>query len=59
MTESQTDPSDPRARELARRIETLETLDEEAFGGFGGWDWAACIVGAILLPALALWWAAG
>ena len=48
-----------RAAELRRRIEQLEGLDESAFGGFTGWDWLLCLLGGLVLPALAAWWFAG
>jgi hypothetical protein len=48
-----------RAEELKRRIEQLEALDEDAFGSFGGVDWLLCVLGAVILPILAVWWFAG
>lgn len=45
-----------RVAELESRIADLETLDEASFGAFTGWDWLACVLGAVVLPALALWW---
>jgi len=52
---------EPRARallveELERRIATLEAAEESEIGSFTAWDWVACIVGAFLVPAFALWW---
>lgn len=41
-------------RDLERRIETLENLDDDEFGTFGRIDYLILIVGAILLPALAM-----
>jgi hypothetical protein len=48
-----------RVEELERRIAELEGLDESAFGRFTAWDWGVCVVGALVLPVLALWWFAG
>jgi hypothetical protein len=48
-----------RVAELERRIDELDSLDESAFGAFTAWDWLACTVFAVVLPALALWWFAG
>ena len=45
----------PRARELAHRIEELEAHDDAAFGRFTTWDWTVCIVFAVLLPLLGIW----
>ena len=45
-------PSDPRTRELVRRIEELEAHDEGAFGHFTVWDWLICIASAVVLPIL-------
>jgi hypothetical protein len=53
---STSEPEKPRAHELERRIEELEALDESAFGRFTAWDWALCIVFALVLPHLAAWW---
>ena len=45
--------------ELEGRIETLEALDDAKLGSFTKWDWVICVVGAVILPAIALWWFAG
>jgi len=45
--------------ELERRIEELEGLDDDAIGSFTGWDWLLCVIGSLLLPAVAIWWFAG
>ena len=45
-----------RVAELERRIAELESLDEASFGHFTRWDWIACSVFAVGLPARALWW---
>jgi len=42
--------------ELERRIEEIEDLDDSAVGSFTSWDWLFCVIGAVVLPALALWW---
>ena len=46
----------PRAHELEGRIEELETRDEAAFGRFTTWDWTVCIIFALVLPLLGVWW---
>ena len=46
----------PRARELAHRIEELEAHDDAAFGHFTSVDWIVCIVFALVLPLLGVWW---
>ncbi len=45
--------------ELERRIELLERLDESIPGRFTRWDWLLCVLGAMIVPSLALWWFAG
>jgi hypothetical protein len=50
---------DELVKELERRIDELETLDEEAFGQFTPLDWVICVIGAIALPYLALIWFGG
>lgn len=45
--------------ELERRIEELEGLDDAAIGSFTGWDWLVCVIGSLVLPAIAMWWFAG
>jgi len=47
---------DSRARELRHRIDAMEALDDSAFGRFTAWDWLWCTLGALVVPALALWW---
>ena len=42
--------------ELERRIVEIEALDDSEIGGFTGWDWAICVGGAVVIPALAMWW---
>ena len=53
---STTDPGNPRARELERRIEELEAQPEATFGHFTAWDWTVCTVFGLALPLLAIWW---
>ena len=48
--------ADPRVLELLRRIEELEALPESAFGRFTRWDWIACVLLTLALPAAALLW---
>jgi len=50
------EPDNPRVRELERRIQELETVDEAAFGRFTAWDWTICIVFGLALPLLGIWW---
>ncbi len=45
--------------ELERRIEEIEALGDAAVGHFTGWDWLLCVVGAVVIPGLAMWWFAG
>jgi len=45
-----------RVAELEERIAELESLDEASFGHFNRWDWLVCVVFAVVLPAVALWW---
>ena len=50
---------DERARlvdDLASRIDELEGLDESAFGNFTVLDWVICVLGAVVIPVLALVW---
>lgn len=49
---NESEPRDPRVRELERRIEELETGDEVGFGHFTRWDWAVCVIGGVALPVL-------
>jgi hypothetical protein len=45
--------------DLERRIEDLESRDESDFGNFTVWDWVICVLGAVVIPYLALLWFAG
>ena len=67
---SSTSPTDPGAGaeqtpagafvdELEGRIEEIESLDDSVIGSFTGWDWLVCVIGSLVLPAIALWWFAG
>jgi hypothetical protein len=51
-----TEPGNARQHELERRIAELETRDEAAFGRFTAFDWTLCIVFAVALPLLFIWW---
>ena len=62
MSSNEPDPASARdllVEELERRIEEIESLDESDVGGFTAWDWFACTLGAVAIPALAMWWFAG
>lgn len=50
---------DQLARELERRIEIIESLDDAELGSFTAWDWFLCIAGAVVIPAILLAWFAG
>ena len=67
---SSSSPTDPTAgreqnsrellvEELERRIGEIEAQDDDAIGRFTGWDWLLCVLGAVVIPALAMWWFAG
>ncbi len=45
--------------ELEGRIEEIESLDDSVIGSFTGWDWLVCVIGSLVLPAIAMWWFAG
>ena len=45
--------------ELERRIDELESLDDDAFGGFTRLDWVICTIGALVIPFLVVLWFAG
>ncbi len=44
--------------DLERRLDELEALDDSDVGSFTTLDWFFCITGSIVVPAIALWWAA-
>jgi hypothetical protein len=46
------------AEELERRIVELEGHEQRAFGTFTGVDWLLCFVFFVVLPAVAILWAA-
>ncbi len=50
---------DLRIEELRRRIEEFEAYDEAAFGRFTRWDWWVCVLLAVAVPAVFVWWFAG
>ncbi len=52
-------PRDLVVKELERRIETLEALDDSALGRFTTVDWVIVVVGSVVIPAVVLWWFAG
>ena len=52
-------PRELVVEELEQRIETLEALDDSQLGSFTAVDWVICVVGAVVIPTLALWWLAG
>ncbi len=67
---SQHPPTDPdegldpaaqetRVRDLERRIESFEAFESDDLGGFDTWDWIACVLGAVVIPLIAVWWFAG
>jgi hypothetical protein len=66
---SQHSPTDPaanldraarelRVEDLERRIEEIEAIDDAELGDFTIWDWIICVLGAVIVPAAALWWLA-
>lgn len=55
MTEEQ---NQEVVQDLEQRIDTLQNLDDAEFGGFGRSDFVILVVFAVLVPALALVWAA-
>ena len=42
--------------DLESRIAELEALDESSFGAFNAVDWVICVLGAVVIPYLALVW---
>ncbi len=51
---SQADNDDELVKDLERRIEILENLDEKEFGSFTRIDYIILTIGAALVPILAL-----
>jgi hypothetical protein len=45
------------ARELQRRIEIFDEIDDDEFGRFTAVDWTICTVFFFVLPILVAWWA--
>ena len=31
-------------------------LGDAEIGSFTGWDWLVCVIGSLVLPAIAIWW---
>ena len=56
---SERDERERVVAELERRIELLEQVDDSTAGAFTRWDWLLCLLGAVIVPYLALWWFAG
>jgi hypothetical protein len=51
---SQAENDNKLVEDLKRRIEALENLDDEEFGSFTRLDYIVLVIGAVLLPILAL-----
>ncbi len=43
-------------RELRRRLERFDELEDADFGAFGALDWTACVFFFFVLPLLIAWW---
>jgi hypothetical protein len=56
MSESSPNPG---LSALEERIATIEALGDEELGRFTRLDWWLCTVGAVVIPAILLWWFAG
>ena len=54
FTMSQKEQDNDLVQDLERRIVTLENMDDEEFGSFTRLDYIFLIIGALLLPTLAL-----
>jgi hypothetical protein len=50
---------DLRIEELRRRVIELEAHAEAAFGRSTSWDWWVCVLLAVVVPAVLVWWFAG
>ena len=50
------DPQQTLVESLERRIDEIDSLDESSFGAFSSVDWILCVVGAVILPLLAVIW---
>lgn len=42
--------------ELERRIELIESADDDEFGNFTAFDWTICTIVFLVLPLLIAWW---
>ncbi len=42
-------------RELERRIQKIEQMEESAFGRFTALDWVICVIAFVILPHAVLW----
>lgn len=51
---SQSENDNKVVQDLERRIEILEKLDEAEFGSFKRFDYYILIIGAVLIPVIAL-----
>jgi len=58
-TSGERNPRELLVEELESRIEEIEAQSGDAIGRFTGWNWLLCVSGAVVVPALALWWFAG
>ena len=45
------------AKELQRRIDVFEEIDDDEFGRFTAVDWTICTVFFFVLPIFVAWWA--
>ncbi len=43
-------------RELQRRLERFDELEDADFGAFGALDWTACVFLFFVLPLFIVWW---
>ena len=48
--------SEEVTRDLVQRIQRIESMGTEELGEFTPMDWLLTVVGAVLIPALLLWW---
>lgn len=49
-------PHSALVADLERRIEEIEDLNDSEFGNFTTRDWLICVLGAVVVPYLALLW---
>jgi hypothetical protein len=52
----QNPPSEQVSSQLEQRIEIIESLGDEELGEFTRFDWLLCVLGAVVIPAILLWW---